>query len=58
MFPLAVGVTAASGDEGPRAPRALRWLPLDAVVARRAELPDGHLRVTSLRVAHALGVIG
>ena len=50
VFPLAVVVAAVSPGKRP-----LRWAPLAALVARRAELPDGHLRVAVLRAAHAVG---
>ena len=50
VFPLAVVVAAVSPGKLP-----LRWAPLAALVARRAELPDGHLRVAVHRAAHAVG---
>jgi hypothetical protein len=51
VFPLAFQV------KGRRAPgRTPRWLPIAELVARRASLPDGHLRVVLLRAAHALGL--
>ncbi|HEY7373299.1 MAG TPA: class I SAM-dependent methyltransferase [Polyangia bacterium] len=50
-FPLALEVRAAKAGGRP-----LRWLPIAELVERRAELPDGHLRVVLLRAAHALGV--
>jgi hypothetical protein len=49
VYPLAVEVT--SRREGGR---SLFWVPLTSLVAHRAELPDGHLRVMMLRAAHAL----
>jgi SAM-dependent methyltransferase len=49
VFPLAVEVKARR-DGG----RPLDWVPLASLVAHRAELPDGHLRVAILRAAHAL----
>jgi SAM-dependent methyltransferase len=49
VFPLAVEARAVRA-----APRALRFAPIRALVARRGELPDGHLRVAVLRAAHAL----
>ena len=49
VFPLAVEVTGRR-DGG----RSLAWVPLSSLVAHRADLPDGHLRVAMLRAAHAL----
>src|SRR5213078_3031827 len=49
VFPLAVEVTGRRDGERP-----LDWVPLSSLVAHRAELPDGHLRVMMLRAAHAL----
>jgi hypothetical protein len=51
VFPVAFEIRgrAAAG-------RALRWLPIAELVARRDRLPDGHLRIVTLRAAHALGV--
>jgi SAM-dependent methyltransferase len=37
--------------------RALHWIPLDELVEGRAELHDGHLRILSVRAAHALGLL-
>jgi hypothetical protein len=51
VFPLAIEVV---GVDAPARP--LRWAPLRDLVARRADLPDGHLRVAVLRAGHALGV--
>jgi hypothetical protein len=53
VFPLAVEVKAHR-----KGGRPLDWVPLSDLVAHRAELPDGHLRVTMLRAAHALEVGG
>lgn len=53
VFPWAVEVLGVSSGERP-----LHWFPLDALVARRAELADGHLRIALLRAAHALGRLG
>ena len=50
VFPLAVSVAAVTPGKRP-----LRWAPLAALLARRAELPDGHLRVAVLRASHAVG---
>lgn len=49
VFPLIVEVKGRR--EGGR---PLDWVPLSSLVAHRAELPDGHLRVMMLRAAHAL----
>jgi SAM-dependent methyltransferase len=49
VFPLAVEASGVSPGRRP-----LRWVPLRELVSRRAELPDGHLRVLSLRASHAL----
>jgi len=49
VFPLAVEVTGVGAGR-----RALTWIPLRALVAGRAELRDGHLRVIVLRAAHAV----
>jgi SAM-dependent methyltransferase len=54
VFPLALEVTAVDGVAAGH--RRLCWAPLRGLVARRAELPDGHLRVLLLRAAHALGL--
>jgi SAM-dependent methyltransferase len=52
VHPWAVEITAVDD-----APRALRWVPLGELVAGRAALRDGHLRVVALRAAHALGLL-
>ncbi|HXU00158.1 MAG TPA: methyltransferase domain-containing protein [Polyangia bacterium] len=52
VFPLALEVRARTTGSG----SALRWLPIAGLVERRAELPDGHLRIVLLRAAHALGI--
>ena len=49
VFPWAVEVREIAPGQRP-----LHWAPLSEVIRRRAELPDGHLRVVSLRAAHAL----
>jgi SAM-dependent methyltransferase len=49
VFPLAVEVIDCREGR-----RSLDWVPLSSLVAHRAELPDGHLRVMMLRAAHAL----
>ncbi|MCA8921365.1 MAG: methyltransferase domain-containing protein, partial [Planctomycetes bacterium] len=38
-----------------RRDRELAWVPLEEAVRERGLLPDGHLRVVSLRAAHATG---
>jgi len=38
-------------------PIPLKWVPLKQLVDRRAALRDGHLRIASLRAAHALGLL-
>jgi hypothetical protein len=53
VFPLAVEVARLARGES-AALRPLTWLPLRQLVAERAGLPDGHLRVLLLRAAHAL----
>jgi len=52
VYPFATAVT----DER-AATRALRWVRLDDAVAQRDQLVDGHLRVVTLRAAHALGLL-
>jgi hypothetical protein len=42
--------------ESPAA-RTLSWVRLDELVRHRGELCDGHLRVASIRAAHALGLL-
>ncbi|PIE15971.1 MAG: SAM-dependent methyltransferase [Proteobacteria bacterium] len=42
-------------DEAAGAARALTWVDLDALVAGRAQLREGHLRTVAQRAAHALG---
>lgn len=51
---LATEVRAEAAAEA--GDRRLHWVPLRELVASRARLPDGHLRILSLRAAHALGV--
>ncbi len=53
VHPLAVEVRAVAPS--PRAP--LAWVPLEALVAGRQALRDGHLRIAALRAAHALGLL-
>lgn len=53
VHPLAVEV----GELG-RGALALHWVPLREAVAQREELVDGHLRIVTLRSAHATGVLG
>ncbi len=48
VFPLGVEVRSVTTGR-----RALTWIPLRALVSQRASVPDGHLRVLSLRAAHA-----
>ena len=50
VFPLAVEVRSLAAGG-----RALTWIPLWTLVSRRAAIQDGHLRVLSLRAAHASG---
>lgn len=52
VYPMAVEVLA----EGEGA-RALCWVPLSSVGARRDQLLEGHLRIVALRAAHALGLL-
>jgi SAM-dependent methyltransferase len=52
VFPLALEVR-----EQRAMGRRLRWLPIAELVERRADLPDGHLRIVLLRAAHALGIV-
>lgn len=35
----------------------LRWQPLEALVSSREQLSDGHLRISVLRAAHAMGLL-
>lgn len=51
VHPFAVAVRP-NGEGEP-----LHWVALRKLVAERAELRDGHLRVVALRAAHALGLI-
>lgn len=51
VFPLAVEVLDA------RDARRLVWFPLREVARPRPALVDGHLRITALRAAHALGML-
>ena len=51
VHPLAVEIVGLHAGTRP-----LAWVPLEELVARHRELPDGHLRVVVLRAAHALGV--
>jgi hypothetical protein len=53
VYPLAVEVI---DEVAPPAP--LVWVPLAEVVEERASLRDGHLRIVSLRAAHALRLLG
>jgi hypothetical protein len=50
VFPLAYAVTAIEPGT-----RALAWVPLAELVEQRHRIPDGHLRILSLRAAHAGG---
>ncbi|MBM4376206.1 MAG: class I SAM-dependent methyltransferase [Deltaproteobacteria bacterium] len=54
VHPLAVEVTAHHAD----APSRLRFVPLDALIQGRHALRDGHLRIATMRAAHALGLLG
>ena len=51
VFPLWVEVRSVATGV-----RSLNWLPLHSLVADRASIPDGHLRVLSLRAGHALSI--
>lgn len=51
VYPFAVSVAHLRQGE-----RSLVWVPLREVVARIADVRDGHLRIAALRAAHALGV--
>jgi len=51
VYPFACEVSG----ELDAARRPLAWVPLEDAVRGREHLPDGHLRVVSLRAAHALG---
>jgi SAM-dependent methyltransferase len=55
VFPLCVEVTGAADPAAGRRP--ILWMPLEVAITHRAALPDGHLRVASLRAAHALGAL-
>jgi len=50
VTPLAVEVQSAAPTARP-----LAWVPLPEAVRERAALLDGHLRIVTLRAAHALG---
>jgi SAM-dependent methyltransferase len=52
---LVAPVAFVATGHAPDAPRGLRWIAVDDLVAHRAALADGHLRVVLTRVAHALG---
>jgi len=52
VFPMAFEVRNVS-----EAPNRLLWVPLDALLAQVEKLLDGHLRITCLRAAHALGMM-
>lgn len=52
VYPFAIEVGAIAEGKQP-----LRWVPLEQLVAFRASLRDGHLRIAALRAAHALGVL-
>jgi hypothetical protein len=49
VHPFAVEVRAHRGGGRP-----LAWVPIDDAVRERAALADGHLRIVTLRAAHAL----
>jgi hypothetical protein len=53
VFPLALEIRGRRAGG-----RNTHWLPIADLVAARAGLPDGHLRVVLLRAAHALGIAG
>lgn len=52
VYPYAATVRNESPAASP-----LKWVRLKQLVERRAELRDGHLRIASLRAAHALGLL-
>lgn len=52
VHPLAAIVRSVHDD----APKALRWVRLDDAAERAAALVDGHLRIVTLRAAHACAV--
>lgn len=54
VYPLAVEVEQLSSDP----PRSLHFIPLQQLIAERARLQDGHLRIVALRAAHGLGLLG
>jgi len=51
VYPFAVSVARLTEGQ-----RSLVWVPLSEVVARIADIRDGHLRIAALRAAHALGL--
>jgi len=53
--PEVVHPWAVEIDRVRSAPRRLHWVPLHELVAGRATLLDGHLRILALRAAHAVG---
>ena len=53
VFPIAVEVLG----EGP-AQKRLSWVRLRDLVAHLPHIHDGHLRIVTLRAAHALGLLG
>lgn len=52
VFPLAAEIQSVAD-----APRPLRWVALEELIADRRLLLDGHLRIGALRAAHALGIL-
>ncbi len=52
VYPLAMEVLAQTA-----AARDLTWVALRALIDQRQHLPDGHLRVVTLRAAHALNLL-
>jgi SAM-dependent methyltransferase len=50
--PILAEVVTAAPSASP-----LRWVPLAELVAKRNDLPDGHLRIAIMRAAHALGLL-
>jgi hypothetical protein len=52
VYPYAATVRSESPSTSP-----LKWVRLKQLVERRAELRDGHLKIASLRAAHALGLL-
>jgi SAM-dependent methyltransferase len=52
VFPIAAHVSGETVGQ-----RSLHWVDLDALLKRVDEVRDGHLRIATLRAAHALGLL-